>query len=84
MIVKRNFPRLIRKFAILSCLIFLALQLLYYFEQKHKSSEKNEEVKSIINQVKLGEKLQQIQQEVAKELEVIHFNSKIIIFKPTT
>jgi len=70
MIVKRNFPRLIRKFAILSCLIFLALQLLYYFEQKHKS-EKSDEVKSIISQAKLGEKLQQIQHEV--EVEVITF-----------
>ena len=65
MIVKRNFPRLVRKLALLTILVFFAYQLLLFYDSRHKH-EKNEEVKAVIVQEKLREKLEQIQKEADK------------------
>lgn len=65
MFVKRNFPRLVRKLVLLTILVFFAYQLLLFYDSRHKH-EKNEEVKAVIVQEKLKEKLEQIQREVDK------------------
>jgi len=65
MFVKRNFPRLVRKLALLTILVFFAYQLLLFYDSRHKH-DKNEEVKAVIAQEKLKEKLEQIHREVDK------------------
>ena len=74
MIVKRNFPRFVRKLALLTILVFFAYQLLLFYDSRHKH-EKNEEVKAVIVQEKLREKLEQIQKEADKpEVRILRKN----------
>ena len=73
MIMKRNFPHLLRKLAILAVLAFLAYQLLLFLDQRQRL-DKNEKIKQIIVQEKVKEKLQQVQQQIEPVQVIVNFS----------
>ena len=62
MFFKRNFPHFLRKLVILAVFAFLGYQLLIFLDHRQKV-DKNDEVKQIIVQERVKEKLEQVQEQ---------------------
>ena len=74
MIVKRNFSRIVRRLAIVAAVAFVVYQFVFFYSSdssansRQKVADRAEEVKAVIRQEKLKEKLEQALKEVDPEV----------------